>query len=171
MSSKENPRSLREVFEVGMDRSLPEFLEPPTGVQLNLGAGKKLIEGTIPLDADNGWRAPKIPYKDESVAAIHAYHFLEHLGKDDLLDTLLEIQRVLVVGGVLNVVVPHYSAEAAFQDLDHKTFWTESTWSNLFNNPYYDGTVNRDWRLEVASLALMGLVGRNLVIVSQLRKF
>jgi SAM-dependent methyltransferase len=162
--------NIRETFQVGMDRQLPEFLEPPPGIQLNLGAGNKDIPGTVRLDADMGWWAPRLPYKLNSVGVAYAFHFLEHLDKDTALGLLREVERVLVPGGVFVSVTPHWSSECAFQDLDHKSFWTESTWKNLFDNPYYDGTMKRDWKLRVHSCVLMGLVQRNLVVVTQLVK-
>ena len=102
--------------------------------------------------------------------AFLAYHFMEHLTKADIITVLTEVQRCLKPGGVFNVVVPHFSSEAAHQDLDHKSFWTESTWKNLFKNPYYEGTMPRKWKLREHQTVLMGLVQRNLVVVSQLVK-
>jgi len=163
-----NPITMDAVFEVGMDRAVIPFLPPPDGPQLNLGAGAKSIEDTIALDASTGWRAPILPFRSRSIAAIHAYHFLEHLAKDELLELLMECQRVLKTNGIMNIVVPHWSAECAYQDLDHKSFWSESTFTNLMSNPYYDGTMPREWTIRARSVMLMGVVQRNLVVVAQL---
>jgi len=154
-----------------MDRRLPAWLLPPSldMVAINLGSGNKEIGATTPFDADRGWWAgEQLPFEDESVDLVIAYHFFEHLTKVDLLDTLRELERILKPGGVINSVTPHWSAEIAHQDLDHKLFFTEQTWNNLFHNDYYDGTMPRDWMFHVGFQLIIGLVQRNLVLLTQI---
>jgi hypothetical protein len=58
--------NIMETFRKGMDRDVNEFLPfLPLLPVLNLGAGKKLIDGTMPLDIDRGWKAPGLPYGNE----------------------------------------------------------------------------------------------------------
>jgi ubiquinone/menaquinone biosynthesis C-methylase UbiE len=136
-----------------------------------LGSGRKLIDKTIPLDADRGWHAPNLDgYTDGTIGGVYAIHFLEHLTKDELMMMLREIERVLMPGGSLITVLPLAGSEISFQDLDHKTFWTEGTWSNLLDNGYYDGTMPREWKFKLHLNIIMGLVQRNLVLISQLVK-
>lgn len=173
-SSYAEPRSPIDIFKVAMDRRLPSFRTGDLAGSyklrsLNLGAGRKEIVGAIPYDADRGWWAGQpIPHMDGSISVIHAYHFFEHLTKEELIATLRECERVLAPGGVINSVTPHWSAEIAHQDLDHKLFFTEQTWQNLLNNDYYDGTMPRDLKFEVGFQLIMGLVQRNLVLLTQL---
>ena len=76
MNSERMPTTLLEVFEWGMDRQVDEILPFPAGPVLNLGAGPKLIPGTIPLDADRGWRAgERLDFGDGTVAGAFAFHF------------------------------------------------------------------------------------------------
>jgi SAM-dependent methyltransferase len=176
------PRNILDNFSTGMAREVNEFIPVPwvtdsegyderKSVVVDLGAGNKHIGGATPLDAERGWWAHQaMPFNSESVDAFLAYHFMEHLTKAEIITVLAEVQRCLKPGGVFNVVVPHFSSEAAHQDLDHKSFWTESTWKNLFKNPYYDGTMPRSWKLREHQTLIMGLVQRNLVVVSQLVK-
>jgi hypothetical protein len=166
------PLSLTDLFTVGMDRVVPEYkVALRDNKVLNLGAGYKHIYGADNLTAETGWRAPMlIGYESESVDTVYALHFLEHLNKTDLLTMLKEIERVLCWGGVLNVVVPWYGGQLAYQDLDHKSFWTVETWRNLLDNQYYDGSMPRDWKLKERFSIIMGLNDRNLVVVSQLEK-
>lgn len=139
-------------------------------VIINLGAGKKFIDGTHPIDYPD-WKAGEpLPFSDSSVDHIVAYHFFEHLTKDEVVATLREVERVLKPSRFMIVVSPHWSSEAAHQDLDHKSFWSESTWKNLFNNPYYEGTMPREWKLRERITVIAGLVQRNLMIVSQIEK-
>ena len=166
------PRHLQTLFETGMDRPGPKFVQPRSqSVWLNLGAGYKFIAGTIPLGAEQGWWAgTPLPYRDKEVGAIWTFHLFEHLDKDTFIATLRECERVLQSGAPLTVVVPHYISEGAYHDLDHKIFFTESTWKNLMCNTYYDGTMERNWKFEIGINLIMGLNVRNLALVSQLIK-
>lgn len=140
----------------------------PQGLILNLGAGNKHIEGATPLDYPE-WDADNnaLPYVDESVDGIHAYHFLEHV--EDPVWVLLECQRVLKVGGILNICVPYYTSQMAAHDLDHKHMFCEETWRVLFDNPYYDKN-KVEWKLEVRTNVIIGIVERNLALITQMEK-
>ena len=160
--------SIQDFFQLGMARFIPALVEPPQGLAINLGAGNKHIPGTVALDLPE-WDADTepIPYGDEIVACIHAYHFLEHV--EDPIDMLREMQRVLVPGGVANIVVPYYNSQMQHQDLHHKNWFCEETWRVTFANPYYsqDGA---GWRLRVGLNIIIGAVERNLCLMTQLIK-
>lgn len=162
---------LQELFDMGMDRKT-RFTAPRIGVWINLGAGNKEIFGAEPVDAPDWWAGEEIPYLDSEIDAIFATHFFEHLTYDEIVKVLAECQRVLKDGGSLYTVTPWWRSECANQDPTHKSFWTESTWKNLFNNPYYTrpGAPEVEWQFVPTFTMIMGLVERNLVIVSQLVK-
>ena len=157
------------LFKYAMDRSIPELIENFWhGTVLNLGAGNKFLPGTIPLDLP-GWDADcdDIPYADNSVLQIHAYHFLEHCKHP--VRVLQECQRVLIPGGIMNICVPYYSSAIASQDLDHKHFFTEETWKTLFKNQYYDKN-KIEWKFRIGFNMICGIVERNLCLLTQLIK-
>lgn len=173
--SKFIPCTLLENFALGMDRveAVKSFYHfPPLGTWLNLGAGNKHIEGAVSLDADNGWLAPYLDeYIDNSVQGIYAYHFFEHLSKNDLIVMLRECERVLHPGRCINFLVPYYSSQIAFMDIDHKLFFNEKTFPTIFQNKYYSGTRdNNEWALCVHMQMIMGLEERNVALVGQLIK-
>lgn len=170
MKRQRKMKSLNEIIMWGMDREVNDLLPFPDGPVLNLGAGKKHLPGTIPLDRDNGWIAPILPHSSGTVAGAYAFHFLEHLQQHDALAMLKEIERVLMDKGSLIAVTPLAGTELSFQDLDHKSFWTEGTWRNLFSNEYYGGGMPRQWELSVHLNLIMGLTQRNLVLISQIVK-
>jgi predicted SAM-dependent methyltransferase len=124
---------LRDVIELGLNRKVPELLPDPPGLPVvSLGAGRKLPAGHIALDAERGWYAGEaMPFDNDSVGAFYAFHFLEHLTKTEIMQTLGEVARCLPIGGHLTMLTPHWSCEMAHQDLDHKSFWGETTWKNL----------------------------------------
>lgn len=168
MIQYEKPFSLLDNFSVGMDRRIPVWLPFLPGAVVNLGAGKKHIHGTLALDLPVWHAGEPLPFDDGEISGVLAYHFFEHLDGAIVVSVLREIERVLKPGGILNTVIPHWDSEGANQDIDHKSTWSESSWRNILENPYYDTTVPRDWKLVENVTMIVGLVQRNLVIVSQL---
>lgn len=166
---QEPPTNIIAMFEQGADRDVCDIVPFDRDYPaLNLGAGKKGIGGTIPLDWPK-WDAEEdeIPWPNESIGGIVAYHFLEHL--KDPRPVLRECSRVLIPGAPLNIVVPHYLGTIAFQDLDHKTYWTSETFRTLLDNPYYDKD-HDGFSFRLGANLIMGLSERNLMLVSQLIK-
>jgi predicted SAM-dependent methyltransferase len=162
------PKTIDQFFVLVTDRMMPSWYEPtfPIGIVLNLGAGSKHIEGAIDLDLPD-WDAEKmaIPYESESVSKIYAIHFLEHINNPIVM--LRECQRVLKPGGVMNIGLPYYSSQGAFHDLDHKSFWCEETWRNLFGNEYYAKN-HHGWKFRLGVNLIMGLSERNVMLLTQL---
>lgn len=188
--------NIQQLFELGMKREVPQLLDFPEGLVLNLGAGKHVLPGALNLDypqwdAENyhievtdrirhQHRAPNRAYPlppeagdmyvtcpDGIVAGIHAYHFLEHVR--DPRRMLREMQRVLMPGGVINIVVPHHFGQISFQDLDHKHHFALEVWRTTLDNHYYDKG-NTGWELEVHFNMMMAIVERNTCIFTQLVK-
>lgn len=164
--------SIQRFFQIGMKRYIPQLHEDG-GVQIELGPGNSPVdlfcEGKVEEFGLPGWDAETgvIPLADQSVDVIHAYHFFEHL--DNFIPIMKECQRVLAYGGHMNIVVPFYKSELAFEDPDHKRYFTEGTWNNLINNQGYD----RDgfkWELQIHFNMIMGIVERNLAIFTQMVK-
>lgn len=64
-----------------------------------------------------------------SVENIYTYHFLEHITDIDFL--IKEMHRVLIKGGKLKAVVPHFSNPFYYSDLTHKVSF------GLYSFAYY----------------------------------
>ena len=136
---------------------------------MNLGGGEKEIEGCVNLDYPDWKAGERMPFADNSVSQIHAYHFFEHLCVEEIVDVLREIERVLMVDGIVNIVVPHHRGTMAFNDIGHKTFFNEEVWPKLLNgSEYYEHYGG--WKLEVHSTFILGIVERNLGLFVQLVK-
>jgi SAM-dependent methyltransferase len=160
-----------DLFNASMDRNCSEIYPTPEGNILNLGAGNKEFPWAIPLQLPD-WNGEKdsIPYPDESIDAIYAFHFLEHLTARGLYFTLSECERVLKKYAVMTICVPHRLGGIAYQDLDHKLFFTENTWRTLFENEYYK-TRNRNIDMRIRFNLIMGDSERTLVLITQLQKW
>ena len=85
-------------------------------VVLNFGCGDTMIPGAINIDhiklpnVDKVFDFEKFPYpfKDKSVDEVHMYFVLEHLV--DHLSVVKELYRILKIGGILYIRVPHGSS-------------------------------------------------------------
>lgn len=166
------PVNFTEMFHNGLKRDLGVVLPPPGGKQpiLNLGPGNNPIAGTIGLDAPK-WRAPRLPmYPNDSVRAVHAHHFMEHLSYHEVIVMLKEVDRVLMRGGVMNITVPHAQSAMGFGAADHKTFWTEKTWRDLFYGQNYDARFGVRWDLNISFMAIAGINFHELCLLVQLVK-
>lgn len=159
--------TLIDLFNTGMARTYNDIIPDVEGVVLNLGAGKKLIPGSIPIDLPL-WNAEtdEIPYDSNSVDMIHCYHFLEHIS--NVVFVIREIRRVLKPGAHVNIVVPYYNSSLQYQDLDHKHAFTENTFKTLFDSSYYiKGKVGS---MVIATNFIMGDCEKNLSLIIQLVK-
>jgi SAM-dependent methyltransferase len=163
------PDTLVEMFRLVADRpDTPDWLpDPLVGRTLNIGAGNKHIRGAVTLDLPWDADTEDIPYPDDHFIVIYAIHFLEHVRYPRKM--LRELQRVLEPGGHLNIGLPYATSVGGLQDLDHKSFWTEETWKNTFNNTYYDKD-HEGWKFRVGANFIIGIVERNTMLVTQLIK-
>jgi len=112
-----------------MRRRLPK-IKLKGKIQLNLGCGYKIEKGFINIDIrDCGqeilWDVREgIPFPDNSVDIVWSQHVMEHFTNDEAKDLLLEIYRVLKVGGITAHTTPHASDPTSCY-FDHETFWNE----------------------------------------------
>lgn len=168
----EDQLPLESWFEIGMVREVKAPLSMPEGVHLNLGAGNKQIGDAIPYDLEHGWDAntQSIPHANESVAGIWMNHFIEHVKSPVIV--LRECERVLQVGGVLNIVVPHAMSQLYAADMTHpyNHMFTEETWRHLINNRYFTAPTGTEWELRVRTCFIMGITWANLALFTQLIK-
>lgn len=159
--------TLIELFNLGMYRDHSELLPNRKGCVLNLGAGKKHIHGTFPIDYPE-WDAEvdPIPYQTDSVDMIHCYHLLEHVANTYWV--LGEIERVLKPGAHVNIVVPYYSSNIMAQDPDHKTAFSEHSWRTIFDVDRY--TKGKVRPMYIGANFIMGDEEKNIVLITQLVK-
>ena len=163
---------MRDLFKLALKRDPGAFHPEPghrAGIKLVLGIGEtgkhqsSTAPGYRPLGLPE-WSFPrdKIPFGDGTVSFIHCYHFMEHLEGSVIPGFLLEVQRVLVPGGIFQYGVPLAGTELSYQDLDHKSFWTTSSFKNLLDNVHYQASKGNI--LKILSTAIIGITERNLMV-------
>jgi SAM-dependent methyltransferase len=109
----------------------------------DLGCGSKIKEGFAGIDfeAYEGVEFVKnlddenlrLPFNDSEVDEFYASHFLEHI--HHLVPLLNEVWRCLKPTGRFDIIVPLAPSRAAFDDPDHKRFFTKGTFSYFTENP------------------------------------
>lgn len=160
---------IETLFKVGMKRDIIP-LRDDFGKQLELGGAVQPVDNNVyGLDIRDGWDGNNdatIPYADKFFDVIHTYHFLEHLDHPE--NVLIECQRVLKSGGHMNIVVPYYNSQLQSSCFEHKSFFSEEVWKHLFEK-----NCNRygyKWEFQVGTNIIIGVVERNLCLMTQLIK-
>lgn len=78
------------------------------------------------------WVTPKDRYplklnlKDDSVGAIRAYNFFQHISQDSMVHIMNELYRVLIPGGFLCISCPSTTGQGAFAP-HYKSYWNPHT--------------------------------------------
>lgn len=171
--------SLNDAFRLGMKREIPALLLPPNHrplYHIELGPGTSPVNPVgSPYTHHYGlpdWDGERdgLPLPAGSVACIYAFHFFEHLSGDGVIGVLRECERVLATDGVLNMLVPHRLGAMAFQDITHKTFWSEDVWKILFRQHTTHNEELPSWSLRVHVNTIIGESERNLALFTQLVK-
>ena len=96
---------------------------------LNLGCGRKHIEGAVNLDVTPATGPDVVhdlnkrpwPFPDDHFDEVLAHDVIEHLG--DPIATLEEVYRVCRHGALVRITVPHYSCSNAFTDPTHRHYF------------------------------------------------
>ncbi len=107
-------------------------------VVIELGCGKNKHKGAICIDKNKECKPDilhdledGIPFDDNSVDKVLAFHVLEHLSDKEKI--MSEIHRVLKPGGLFIFEVPSAEGPGAFAHPDHKSFWVKESfyfWAN-----------------------------------------
>jgi SAM-dependent methyltransferase len=100
-------------------------------IKLNLGCGRKYLDGYVNCDVVSSVRCDRCfdlnvtpyPFEANSVDEILADNVLEHL--EDVVRTMEEIHRILKPGGRATILLPYSKSDGALQDPTHRHFFTE----------------------------------------------
>ena len=114
-------------------------------LKLDLGCGDSKMPGYLGVDK---YKTPSVdiradlfvfpwPWKDGSVAQVHASHFFEHVPGKMRGEFMAELYRVLEVGGTATFVTPYWSSMRATQDYTHE-------WPPISESSYL--YFNKGWR-------------------------
>lgn len=94
--------------------------------RLNLGCGRKRLEGHLNIDSVEGVGADLVwdldrrpwPLPSNHFELLHAGDVIEHV--EHIPEFMLEAHRVLVPGGMLQITTPHFSCANSYRDPTHR---------------------------------------------------
>jgi hypothetical protein len=103
--------------------------EPPFPRTLNIGCGRKRIDGALNVDISTSVAPDLIldatvrpwPLPDNWFQEVHAYDVVEHI--PDVLAFFEELHRVCAHDAVIHITVPHFSSSNAFTDPTHRHYF------------------------------------------------
>lgn len=114
-----------------------------TKYKINIGGGLKRYDGFVNLDMDplcepdylcNIGKDP-LPFEDNSVTEVYAFHILEHIPGDSFFHLIKELYRVMEDGAIIHVEVPHHRHDEFYGDPTHCRPFTVDTF-RLFSKKY-----------------------------------
>lgn len=93
--------------------------------KLNLGCGRDIKKGYINLDiaklpgVNIIWDINKLPlpFKKEEFDEVYAKDIFEHV---DYIPLLRDLHRILKIGGIIKITVPHFTSRNLYADPTHK---------------------------------------------------
>ncbi|UVK63867.1 methyltransferase [Gordonia phage LilyPad] len=129
---------------------------------------KHPLGGGYPVEVSWDYSRVKGFQDSESVSEIASYHTLDHLSPRQVINTLREVERVLVPGGTFTNIVPHADSQLAKECIHHQSRFMIDTWRNIFSERQYEH--DGEWNLEVGLNFVFGIAERNVVLVTQLVK-
>jgi len=141
---------------------------------LDVGCGVNKYPGSIGLDRNPNTRADVIadidqiplPFRSSSFRQIRAVHVIEHVS--DVIRTMEEFHRLLVPGGRLLVITPHYTDFSSFCDPTHR--WHLNSFSLRYFGEdnggfgYYSAERFREISVQVSLLRLWRYLGFELLV-------
>lgn len=100
-------------------------------MKLNLGCGVNLMAGWCNLDLNDladvrhDLETTPLPFPDNSIVELRAWHTLEHIR--NLLPLMQDLYRCAIPDATFEIVVPYGSNDAAFEDPTHvRQFFSNS---------------------------------------------
>lgn len=113
-----------------------------------IGVDKYMESGVTDVVTDLDAPGMSLPYKDNSVDEIAAFHFLEHI--HNLFPLMNECWRVLKPNGHMDIVVPSAESPMAFGDPTHVRFFTGETFHYFTDAPpgnYFNPEIKGFWKI------------------------
>jgi len=126
--------------------------------KLNFGCGDKIWEDYDNVDMQ---KSPKItksfnfnifpyPIKDNTYDYIWSRSVLEHL--DEPGNVLKELWRICKPNAIIEIIVPYYNNKSAVSDMQHKHFFSDTTFKVLVNE---DCVINKKRLFEIRYIELV----------------
>jgi predicted SAM-dependent methyltransferase len=116
-------------------------------IRLNLGAGDEVIPGFLACDlfnekADMKFDCAKIPFEDNHIDEIRAYHLIEHFDFMQIQEVLKEWYRALKPGGRLHLETPDFMGSCE-EFIKGPEEWRIVLYGHFFAWPWIEGQCHK----------------------------
>lgn len=126
--------------------------------KLNFGCGTDIKEGWDNVDIQKdksltkSFDFDKFPYpiKDNSYDYVYTRNVLEHLKSPD--QSLNELWRVCKSNAIIEISVPYYNNKGAYSDMQHKHYFSDSTFICFVNE---EKKINKKRKFEIIEIKLI----------------
>lgn len=117
----------------------------PCSAKIDLGCGRRKVRGSIGVDIVPSAAVDVVadfrqglPFRENSVDEIYAYHLLEHM--DDFMGFMEELWRICAPDAHVYIKVPHAASPfVTWKDPTHKRGLFLATFA-YFDDTYFDGS-------------------------------
>lgn len=124
-------------------------------LKLNMGCGNDIRVGWVNLDLPSfDLRQPWV-FREGEIEAVLLKHVMEHLDGEAIRHVMKEAERVLEVGGTMEIRVPFYRCLDSIADPTHKTPFELNTWEHV--SSYAPELVLGSLSLNVDPIPLVGI--------------
>ena len=138
--------------------STPPEMKAHHVTALNLGCGRKHIEGAVNLDISASVTPDVVhdlntrpwPFQSDSFEHVYAYDVLEHV--DEVIDTMNEIHRVCQAGARVEITVPHFSCANTFTDPTHRHAFGHASFHYVTGEHEFSFYTDRMFRRRVSQM-------------------
>jgi len=142
MAKKVTTKKTKQEEVIGVDLGCGQLKQTPEFFTENLKVTPTKVIGVdivkcAGVDIKHDLTKFPYPFKDESVDAIFASHFVEHLDGIERMKFMDECHRILKSGGKMRLIHPYYKSVRAVQDPTHK-------WPPISENSYFYW--DKNWR-------------------------
>jgi SAM-dependent methyltransferase len=141
---------------------------------LDIGCGTNKVEGAIGMDFNPRTAADVIhdlddlpyPFDDDSFDEVIGRHVIEHV--QDPMAVMAELHRITRAGGMVKILVPHWTNPDWATDLTHRNHLNSYSFRNLTDEgavfPFYTDVRFRQRAARVSVLNLYKAMGFELLI-------
>jgi len=130
----QNEEEIQEVIAVdlgcGQVKATVDFFKDNLQITPTKVIGVDIVKCDEGVDIVHNLTEFPYPFEDNSVDAIHASHFVEHLDGTERMKFMDECYRILKPGGKMRLIHPYYKSVRAVQDPTHK-------WPPISENSYF----------------------------------
>lgn len=132
----------------------PRLVADRTLLRINIGCGNNHMDGHLNVDKE-AWCHPDLtydvertpwPWQDNTTSEVYMNHVLEHLGHDPkvFIAIVKEVYRVLKIGGLWTINVPHPRSDGFISDPTHVRPITPHLMS-MFSKTICRQTIAKGW--------------------------